>query len=71
VLTPDAPPWAGIVEELFPASAMTDAAVFYDAVGDDDRLRRHQAAMIASTQRFLDFTAIDVIPTSQHLIRAL
>ena len=69
VLTPDAPPWAGIVEELFPAGAMTDAAVFYDAVGDDDRLRRHQAAMIASTQRFLDFTAIDVIPTSQHVIR--
>jgi hypothetical protein len=69
VLTPGAPPWGGIVEELFPTGAMTDPAVFYDAVGDTDRLRRHQAAMIASTQRFLDFTAIDVIPTSQHLIR--
>jgi len=71
VLTPGAPPWAGIVEELFPAAAMTDQHVFYDAVGDDERLRRHQAAMIASTQRFLDFTALDVIPTSQHVIRAL
>jgi hypothetical protein len=69
VLTPGAPPWAGIVEELFPAAAMTDRHVFYDAVGDDERLRRHQASMIASTQRFLDFTAIDVIPTSQHVIR--
>jgi hypothetical protein len=43
--------------------------VFYDAVGDERRLRRHQTAMIESTQRFLDFTAIDVIPTSQHIIR--
>ena len=71
VLTPGAPPWAAIVEELFPAGAMTDPHVFYDAVGDERRLRRHQAAMIESTQRFLDFTAIDVIPTSQHVIRAV
>src|SRR5688500_17530000 len=42
VLSPWAPPWAAIVEELFPAAAMTDAHVFYDAVGDDARLRRHQ-----------------------------
>ena len=69
VLTPGAPPWAAIVEELFPAGAMTDPHVFFDAVGDDDRLRRHQAAMIESTQRFLDFAAIDVIPTSQHVIQ--
>lgn len=71
VLTPAASPWAAIVEELFPAAAMTDPHVFYDAVGDAARLRRHQAAMIESTQRFLDFTAIDVIPTSQHVIRAV
>lgn len=70
VLTPGASPWAAIVEELFPATAMTDPHAFYDAVGDDAGLRRHQAAMIESTQRFLDFTAIDVIPTSQHVIRA-
>lgn len=69
VLTPGAPPWAAVVEELFPAGAMTDPQVFYDAVGDERRLRRHQAAMIESTQRFLDFTAIDVIPTSQHVIK--
>ncbi|MGH9273821.1 MAG: EthD domain-containing protein, partial [Acidimicrobiales bacterium] len=29
VLTPGAPPWAAIVEELFPAGAMTDPHVFY------------------------------------------
>ena len=45
--------------------------MFYDAVGDERRLRRHQAAMIASTQRFLDFTAIDVGPTTQQVIRPL
>ena len=71
VLTPGAPPWAAIVEELFPAAAMSDPHAFYDAVGDDERLRRHQAAMIESTQRFLDFSAIDVIPTSQHVARAV
>ncbi len=68
-LTAGAPPWAGIVEELFPAKAMTDQHVFFDAVGDDDRLRRHQAAMVASTSRFLDFAALDVLPTSRYVIR--
>jgi hypothetical protein len=69
-LTPGAPPWTAIVEELFPAGAMTDQHVFYDAVGDDELLRRNQRAMFASTQRFLDFAAIDVIPTSQYVVRA-
>jgi EthD domain len=70
-LTAGAPPWVAIVEELFPAGAMTDPHVFYDAVGDDDLLRRNQRAMFASTQRFLDFSAIDVIPTSQYVVRAV
>jgi hypothetical protein len=69
-LTTGAPPWAAIVEELFPAGAMTDQHVFYDAVGDDELLRRNQRAMFASTQRFLDYAAIDVIPTSQYVVRA-
>lgn len=70
-LTPGATRWAAIVEELFPAGAMTDPHVFYDAVGDDELLRRNQKAMFASTNRFLDFGAIDVIPTSQYVLRAV
>jgi hypothetical protein len=70
-LTDGAPPWAAVVEELFPAEAMTDPHAFFDAIGDDERLRRHQTAMFESTQRFLDFGAIDVIPTSQHVMRSV
>jgi hypothetical protein len=68
-LTAGAPPWAGIVEELFPAAAMTDPHVFFDAVGDEDRLRRHMEQMMESTQRFLDYSQLDVIPTSRYVLR--
>ena len=69
-LTPGAPPWDGIVEECFPAAAMTDQHAFFDAVGDDERLRQHQQAMFQSCARFLDVTAIDVLPTSRHIVLA-
>jgi hypothetical protein len=67
-LTADAHPWDGIVEELFPAEAMTDAHVFFDAVGDDERLAANQAAMIDSVSRFLDLAALDVVPTSRYVV---
>ncbi len=38
VLTDGATPWDAIVEEAFPAAAMTDPHVFFDAAGDDERL---------------------------------
>lgn len=68
VLTPGAPPWEGIVEELFPGEAMSDPHVFFDAVGDDARLAANQTTMFESVQRFLDLSAIDVIPTSRHVV---
>jgi len=67
-LTSDAPPWDGIVEELFPAEAMTDAHVFFDAVGDDERLAANQGAMIDSVSSFLDLAALDVVPTSRYVV---
>ncbi len=67
-LTPDAPPWDGIVEELFPAEAMTDPHVFFDAVGDDERLAANQGAMIDSVSSFLDLGALDVVPTSRYVV---
>jgi len=67
VLTPQATPWHAIVEEGFPAAAMTDPHVFFDAVGDDERLARHQREMFASVQRFIDLTSIDVLPTSRYV----
>jgi hypothetical protein len=66
VLTPGAPAWDAIVEECFPAAAMTDPAVFFDAVGDDERLARHRQEMFASVQRFIDLARIEVIPTSRY-----
>lgn len=66
VRTPDANPWHAIVEECFPAAAMADDHAFFDAVGDDERLARHQREMFASVQRFIDLGTIDVVPTSRY-----
>ena len=68
VLTPGATPWHAIVEECFPPAAMTDPHVFFDAVGDDERLARHQTQMFESVQRFIDLSKIEVIPTSRYLL---
>ncbi len=56
-LTPGAPPYAAIVEECFPSEASGDLHVFFDAVGDDERLSRHMAAMSESCDRFMDGVA--------------
>lgn len=66
-LTPDAPPWRGIVEESFPPEALRDLHVFYDAVGDEARLQRHLEQMMASCARFIDFDRVDVIATSEYV----
>jgi hypothetical protein len=67
-LTGGAPAFAGIVEELFPPEALTDLHAFFDAVGDDERLQRHMAAMNESTERFGATETIDVVPTSQYVV---
>lgn len=66
VRTPGATEWHAIVEECFPAAAMADDHAFFDAVGDDERLARHQREMFASVQRFIDLSTIDVVPTSRY-----
>ncbi|MCU0268623.1 MAG: hypothetical protein MUF83_08240 [Acidimicrobiales bacterium] len=71
VLTEGAPPWSGIVEEGFPAGAMTEPHVFFDAVDDEDRLAAHMQQMMVSTQRFLDYATLDVVPTSRYVMRAV
>ena len=67
-LTPDAPAVDAMVEECFPAGAMSDPHVFFDAEGDDDKLRRNLSAMVESVSAFLDLDNLDVVPTSQYLI---
>lgn len=66
VLTPQAPPVDAIVEECFPAAAMTDPYAFFDAVGDEAKFQRNLQRMMESVHRFIDMQHIEVIPTSQY-----
>lgn len=61
-----APHYDAIVEENFPAAAMTSPHAFYDAVGDEARMQAHLKAMMDSCARFIDMDRIDVIPTSEY-----
>lgn len=65
-LTEKSPPFAAMVEECFPATALTDPQVFFDAVGDPKRYDANLAAMMESCARFIDFDRIDVMITSQY-----
>lgn len=65
-LTYAAPHYDAIVEENFPAAAMSSPHAFYDAVGDDARMQAHLKAMMDSCARFIDMDRIDVIPTSEY-----
>lgn len=64
-LTDDAPAYDAFVEECFPAEAMTDSPVFFDAVGDPDKFAKNTEEMAQSCAGFIDFARIDIIPTSQ------
>jgi len=64
-LTPGAPDYGAFVEECFPAEAMTDPQVFFDAVGDKEKFDHNLAQMMESCAGFIDFTRVDIIPSSQ------
>jgi len=71
LLTDEAPALDAIVEEGFPATALTDPAAFYDAVGDEEKYRANHARMMESCHRFIDFDRIDSLPTSEYMVRPL
>ncbi|NLR70642.1 EthD domain-containing protein [Novosphingobium sp. ERN07] len=64
-LTENAPAYDAFVEECFPLEALTQPEVFFDAVGQPDKFAANTAAMMESCNGFIDFTRIDIIPTSQ------
>lgn len=64
-LTDDAPTYDAFVEECFALEAMTDQSAFFDAVGDAEKLSTNLKAMVDSCAGFINFTRIDIIPTSQ------
>ena len=68
-LTPHAPPFDGIVEELFPLEALADLHAFFDTGGSDAELGRRMTAMTESVARFSGTDApLDVVPTSRYVL---
>lgn len=69
-VTYGAPGLSAIVEEGFPAAAMSDRQAFFDAAGDEAKYKRNLQAMMDSCARFIDFERMDVVPSSQYLIKS-
>ncbi|MFW3112539.1 hypothetical protein MHAE_02080 [Mycobacterium haemophilum DSM 44634] len=67
-LTPHAPGIVGIVEELFPAEAITDLKAFFGAADDND-LQHRLSRMVASTTTFGANENIDTVPTSRYVFK--
>lgn len=65
-LTPDAPPWSGIVEEGFPEEAVTDPMLWYRAGGSPEKLQENMGRMIESVRAFLDIERVESHPTSEY-----
>ena len=65
-LTPSAPAIDAVVEECFPAAAMADPYVFFDASGNEAKFKRNLARMMDSVNRFIELGRLDVTPTSQY-----
>lgn len=68
-LTSGAPDISAIVEELFPAEAITDLHAFFGAADDDD-LRDRMDRMLASTAAFGANENVDTVPTSRYVYRS-
>lgn len=66
-LSDDAPPWAAIVEEAFPIGALTDPAVFYDALDSEERLNENRRRMIESCMAFLALDRVESHPMSEYV----
>jgi hypothetical protein len=68
-LTPGASAISAIVEELFPAEAISDLHAFFGAADDDD-LRSRMERMLASTAAFGANENVDTVPTSRYVYRS-
>jgi len=63
------PLFAAIVEECFPAAALHDKLIYYDAPGDPARQARNEALMLQSCANFIGPAGCDCFPTSQYDIK--
>ncbi|MDE2436755.1 MAG: EthD domain-containing protein [Sphingomonadales bacterium] len=64
-LTTDAPAYDAFVEECFALDAMAEPQAFFDAVGQPEKFAVNLDRMMESCGAFIDFTRIDILPTSQ------
>jgi hypothetical protein len=71
-VTPDAPPYRGIVEECWPSPQhITDPMLFYCADGDAEVMQANLREMLASVTAFLDLDRLRSITMSEYLLRTL
>lgn len=70
-LTEGAKNYAAIIEECFPQAALTDPLAYFDAPGDEAKMRQNLGAMMQSTSKFIDHSRMDCIPTSQYDLKTL
>jgi len=71
-LSEDAPALDAMIEESFPAAAMSSDHAFYGVPdGDDAALQANLEAMLGSCARFIDFDRIEVIPMSEYVLKPL
>lgn len=69
VLTPDAPTYAGIVEEAWPSARhVVDPYLFYGASSLDE-LARNMSAMLGSVTGFLELSRIQTVMLSEYVLR--
>ncbi|MGA8258336.1 MAG: hypothetical protein WB767_17340 [Nocardioides sp.] len=66
-VTPDAPPVAALVEELFPTAGITDIHAFYGSGGDDGELNDRITRLMTSVGRFGADRGLDLVPSGRYL----
>ncbi len=66
-LTAHAPAWDGIVEEGFPAEAVGDPMLWYEAGGSRELLQQRIERMLASCRGFLDLERVESHPLSEYV----
>jgi hypothetical protein len=70
-LTPDAPPYEGIVEEAWPSVRhITNPFIFYGAGRNPLKLAWNMLVMLRSVTGFLDLTRIRTTNTSEYILRS-
>jgi hypothetical protein len=70
-VTPDAPPFEGIVEECWPSALhVTDPMLFFLGEGSQERMRAHIERMLESVRGFLDLDRIRSYAMSEYLVRS-